>query len=90
MTRLRRFLDDWACRKRYFTWVLALQVFVAVGYVSGDRVLPGELSFFLALAGGAGGHGRKWANNAYFSAAFRPRAAQAPSLFQGEVGVSAR
>jgi len=33
--------------------VLALSGFAAVEYVSGDRVLPpGELSFFLSLAGG--------------------------------------
>jgi len=50
-----------------FHLALALPVFAAVEYVSGDRVLPwGEVSFFLALAGGsatAGGRERRCANN---------------------------
>ena len=53
MTPLRRFLNDWGLPQALFQLVLALPVFAAVEYVSGDRVLPpGELSFFLALAGG--------------------------------------
>ena len=53
MTSPRRFLDDWGLPQALFQLVLALPVFAAVEYVSGDRVLPwGELSFFLTLAGG--------------------------------------
>ena len=53
MTPLRRFLNDWGLPQALFQLVLALPVFAVVEYVSGDRVLPpGELSFFLALAGG--------------------------------------
>jgi hypothetical protein len=53
MTPPLRFLDDWGLPQALFQLVLALPLFAAVEYVSGDRVLPwGELSFFLALAGG--------------------------------------
>ena len=53
MTPLHRCLDDWGLPQALFHLALALPVFAAVEYVSGDRVLPlGELSFFLALAGG--------------------------------------
>jgi hypothetical protein len=53
MTALHRVLDDWGLPQALFQLVLALPVFAAVEYTSGDRVLPwGELSVFLALAGG--------------------------------------
>ena len=53
VTPVRRFLDDRGLPQVLFHLALALQVFAAVEYVSGDRVLPlGELSIFLALAGG--------------------------------------
>jgi hypothetical protein len=53
MTSPRRFLDDWGVPQELFQLVLALPIFAAVEYVSGDRVLPwGELSVFLAVAGG--------------------------------------
>ena len=40
MTPLRRFLNDWGLPQALFQLVLALPVFAAVEYVSGDRVLP--------------------------------------------------
>ena len=53
MTGLGRFLDDWGLPQALFHLALALPVFAAVEYASGDRVLPwGEVSVFLALAGG--------------------------------------
>ena len=53
MTALHRALDDWGVPQAAFQLVLALPVFAAVEYASGDRVLPwGEVSVFLALAGG--------------------------------------
>jgi hypothetical protein len=51
MTPLRRVLDDWGLPQALFQLALALPVFAAVEYASGDRVLPwGEVSFFLGLA----------------------------------------
>ena len=53
MTALHRVLDDWGFPQALFQLALALPVFAAVEYASGDRVLPwGEVSAFLALAGG--------------------------------------
>jgi hypothetical protein len=53
MTALHCVLDDWRLPQALFQLALALPVFAAVEYVSGDRVLPwGEVSVFLALAGG--------------------------------------
>ena len=53
VTPLRRFLDDWGVPQALFHLALALPVFAAVEYVSGDRVFPwGEVSVFLGLAGG--------------------------------------
>jgi hypothetical protein len=53
MTALHRALDDSGLPQALFQLALALPVFAAVEYVSGDRVLPwGEVSAFLALAGG--------------------------------------
>jgi hypothetical protein len=53
VTPVRRFLDDWGLPQALFHLALAVPVFGAVEYASGDRVLPwGEVSVFLALAGG--------------------------------------
>jgi hypothetical protein len=52
MTTPRRFFDDWGLPQALFQLVLALPIFAAVEYASGDRVLPwGEVSFFFGLAG---------------------------------------
>jgi len=78
VTPVRRFLDDRGLPQVLFHLALALQVFAAVEYVSGDRVLPlGELSIFLALAGGfCYGHGCvSW--NSCFTAADRCSLAEA-------------
>jgi hypothetical protein len=53
MTTRCRFFDDWGLPQALFQLALALPIFAAVEYASGDRILPwGEVSFFLALAGG--------------------------------------
>ena len=53
MTALHRFLDAWGVPQALFQLALALPVFAAVEYASGDRVLPWrEVSVFLTLAGG--------------------------------------
>jgi hypothetical protein len=53
MTALHHVLDDWGAPQALFQLALALPVFAAIEYVSDDRVLPwGEVSVFLALAGG--------------------------------------
>ena len=53
MTALHHVLDDWGFPQALFQLALALPVFAAVEYLSGDGVLPwGEVSVFLALAGG--------------------------------------
>src|SRR5262249_36855016 len=52
MTALHRVFEDWGLPQALFQLALALPVFAAVEYASGDRVLPwGEVSLFLALAG---------------------------------------
>ena len=45
MTPLGRFLDDWGLPQALFQLVLALPVFAAVEYVSGDRVRGSSPSF---------------------------------------------
>ena len=53
MTSLHRVLDDWGLPQALFQLALVLPVFAAVEYLPGDPVLPwGEVSVFLALAGG--------------------------------------
>jgi len=53
MKALHRFLDDWGLPQALSQLALALPIFAAVEYASSDRVLPwGQLSIFLALAGG--------------------------------------
>jgi hypothetical protein len=53
MTTPYRFLDDWGLPQAVFQLALALLIFAAVEYASGDRVLPWwEVSLFFGLAGG--------------------------------------
>jgi len=50
---LHSLLDDWGLPQALFQLVLALPVFAAVEYATGDKVLPwGQVSVLLALAGG--------------------------------------
>jgi hypothetical protein len=53
MSAVHRFLDDWGVFQALFQLALAIPVFAAVEYASGDRVLPwGEVVFLTGLAAG--------------------------------------